>query len=232
MIEGETEKMWTCVLRTVVMYGFLTAVMRLLGKRQLGELEISELVTTLMVSELAVSPITNSNISFFAGLVPIAALVTLEVAVSKLMIRSVTLKRIFGGTPSILIKNGAIDFDELKKSRIGVDELLSSLRQAGTTCVEDVAYAILEANGQLSVIPSANAAPLCAKDMKIEKAERGIAHGLIIDGFVNQRSLDQSGKSREWLDGELEKNGIDEKDVLLMTVDDSGEVRYQLREKK
>ena len=221
--------MLTAVLRTALMFSFLTAVMRLLGKRQLGELEVSELVTTLMVSELAVAPVTNPDLPILRGLVPIAILVALEVGVSRLMINSVSLKRIFGGTPSVLIRNGEINYRELKKSRVGVDELLSSLRQAGMTCVKDVGYAILEANGQLSVIPSADAAPLTAKDENIKKTERGIAHGLIIDGFVNERSLEQSGKSRMWLDRVLKQRGIDEKDVLLLTVDDSGEVWYQLK---
>ena len=224
--------MLTTVFNTAIMYAFLTAVMRLLGKRQLGELEVSELVTTLMVSELAVAPITTMNVSIFQGMIPIFVLVTLEVGVSRLMIHSVMIKRLFGGTPSILIKNGKIDYAELKKSRIGVDELLSSLRQAGTTCIGDVGYAILEANGQLSVIPCADASPLTAKDENIKKNERGIAHGIIIDGFVNERSLAQSGRSRMWLERELEKNGISEKDVILLTVDDSGEVWFQMREKQ
>ena len=217
------------ILRTVVMFAGLTVAIRVLGKRQLGELEVSELVTTLMVSELAVSPVTNPDISLWRGIVPVAVLVTAEVAVSRFMLRSVAFKRVFGGTPAILVKDGRIVSGALGKNRIGVDELLSALRQEGYATVEDVAYAVLEANGKLSVIPTASSAPPGAKDHGMKKAERGIAHGIIIDGYVNDRSLSQAGRDREWLDGVLKTNGIKEKDVLLLTADDTGKVWYQLR---
>lgn len=217
------------VLRTALMFAGLTVAIRVLGKRQLGELEISELVTTLMVSELAVSPVTNPDVAMWRGLVPVAVLVTLEVAVSRIMLRSVAVKRIFGGTPAILIRDGRIDAQALKKNRVGADELLATLRQEGYAAIGDIAYAILEANGKLSVIPTAAASPPCAKDAEIKTAERGIAHGIIIDGYVNERSLSQSGRSRAWLDSVLRENKLDEKDVLLLTVDDAGTVWYQLR---
>ena len=218
------------VLRTAMMFAGLTLAIRVLGKRQLGELEVSELVTTLMVSELAVSPVTDPGLPLWRGFVPVAVLVSLEVIVSRVMLRSVAFKRFFGGTPAILVQNGQIVPRALEKNRIGVDELLSALRQEGCSSPEDVAYAILEANGKLSVIPTASSAPPGASDLSIEKAERGIAHGVIIDGYVNERSLMQAGRDRKWLDGVLAREKLDEKDVLLLTVDDAGKVRYQLRD--
>ena len=219
------------VLRTALMFALLTLAIRVLGKRQLGELEVSELVTTLMVSELAVSPVTNPELPLWRGLVPVAVLVALEVAISRVMLRSVAFKRVFGGTPAILIKDGQIVPQSLGKNRIGVDELLSALRQEGYASVEDIAYAILEANGKLSVIPTAASEPPSAADRGIKTAERGIAHGVIIDGYVNERSLSQSGRDRAWLDGVLRREKLDEREVLLLTVDDTGRVWYQLRGK-
>lgn len=221
----------TLMLRTVIMYAFLIFSIRLLGKRQLGELEVSELVTTLMVSELAVAPITDEHLSVWNGLVPVAVLVSVEVAVSLIMVHFPKTKRIFSGTPSVLIQNGQLNHSAIKESRIGVDELLSALRQSGYASIEDVGYAILEANGKLSVIPAAEKAPATPEDHGIKKAERGIAHGIIIDGFVNDRSLEQSGKNRMWLDRTLKKEQIIAKDVLLLTVDDDDKVWYQLRDK-
>ena len=216
-------------LRTLAMYAFMLVTVRVMGKRQLGELEVSELITTLMVSELAVTPVTNRGVSLLAGIVPIAVLIAAETVVSRIMLRSVRLKRFFGGTPSILVRGGRLDYASLKDAHVGVDELLSMLRQNGVSNVEDVEYAILEANGRLSVIPTVSSSPPCADDMGVKKAERGIAHGVIIDGYVNERSLDQAKRSRKWLDGVLEREGIDVKDVALLTVDDGGKVWYQLR---
>ncbi len=223
--------MLTIILRTVIMYAFLIFAIRLLGKRQLGELEVSELVTTLMVSELAVAPISDEHMSIWNGLVPVAVLVSVEVAVSLVMVRFPKTKRIFSGTPSVLVQNGRLSHSAIKEARVGVDELLSALRQSGYASIEDVGYAILEANGKLSVIPAAEKAPATPEDHGIKKAERGIAHGIIIDGFVNDRSLGQSGKDRMWLERTLKKEGISAKDVLLLTVDDDGQVWYQLRDK-
>lgn len=222
--------MLTIMLRTVIMYAFLIFSIRLLGKRQLGELEVSELVTTLMVSELAVTPITNAEMSIWNGLVPVAVLVSVEVAVSLTMVHFPKTKRLFSGTPSVLIQNGRLSHKAIKEARIGVDELLSALRQSGYASIEDIGYAILEANGKLSVIPAAEKAPSTPEDHGIKKAERGIAHGIIIDGFVNERSLEQSGKDHTWLGQILKKEGIDAKDVLLLTVDDNDRIWYQLRE--
>ena len=223
--------LWKIILRTALMFAGLTVAIRVLGKRQLGELEVSELVTTLMVSELAVSPVTNPDVPLWRGIVPVAVLVTLEVAVSRVMLRSVAFKRVFGGTPAILVKNGKIVESSLAKNRIGVDELLSALRQEGYASIEDIAYATLEANGKLSVIPTASSQPPSAADQRIKTAERGIAHGVVIDGYVNERSLSQSGRDRAWLDGVLKKEKLCERDVLLLTVDDAGKVWYQLRGK-
>lgn len=218
------------MIRTIVMYAFLIFSIRMLGKRQLGELEVSELVTTLMVSELAVIPISNDNMSIWKGLLPVAVLVSVEVIVSVIMIHFPKIKRLFSGTPSILIENRKLNYKALRKARVSVDELLSALRQNGYTTVDDIRYAILESNGRLSVIPLSDKAPATPEDHGIKKAERGIAHGIIIDGFVNERSLGQAGRSRMWLGRVLEKEGISEKDVLLLTVDDDGQVWYQLRD--
>lgn len=223
--------MLTVIIRTVVMYAFLIFTIRLLGKRQLGELEVSELVTTLMVSEVAVAPITSEEMSIWKGIVPVAVLVSVEVLVSIVIVQFPMIKRIFSGTPSVLIQNGKLNYASLKEARIGVDELLSALRQSGYSTVEDVGYAILESNGKLSVIPTVDKAPATPEDHGIKKTERGIAHGIIIDGFVNDRSLDQSGRDRMWLGRILKKEKISEKDVLLLTVDDDGNVWYQLRDK-
>lgn len=219
------------VLRTVVMYFFLIVSVRIMGKRQLGELELSELVITLMVSELAVVPISDDNISLLRGMIPIAILLAIEVAISKIMARNGRIKRLFCGTPSVLIRSGEIDEAELRRSRIGIDELMSELRQNGIAHIEDVSYAIIESNGKMSVIPRAKSSPASAKDAGISVTESGISHGVIVNGTISDRSLFQAGKTEAWLDAVVKDRRIDVSDVLLMTVDDSGEIRIYMKEK-
>lgn len=223
--------MTVVIFRTAIIYLFLVVTVRLLGKRQLGELDISELVVTLMVSEMAVSPITNDKMPLLRGILPVVVLIGIEGAVSRLILKSPRFKKIFGGTPSILIRSGKIMHRELTRSRISIDELMASLRQAGCASVCDAEYAILEANGKLSVIPKSSNSPANREEIKIEVPERGIDHGIIIDGYINDRSLDQAGKTRDWLENILRCEKITAEEVLLLTVNDADEVNIQKKEK-
>lgn len=121
--------MITVFFRTIVIYAVLLISVRIMGKRQLGELELSELITTLMVSELAVLPISDKRIPVLYGIVPILVLLSVEVILSQIITVSPAAKRIFCGTPAILIRDGKIDEKALRRARIGVDELMSELRQ-------------------------------------------------------------------------------------------------------
>ena len=196
-----------------------------MGKRQLGELELSELITTLMVSELAVLPISDKRIPVLYGIVPILVLLSVEVILSQIITVSPAAKRIFCGTPAILIRDGKIDEKALRRARIGVDELMSELRQnAGP---DGVKYAIIEANGKLSVIPKASASPPNAEDISVKVKEKGIEHSVIINSRISRRSLSQAEKNSEWLERELAEHRATPEEILLMTVDDTGKVRIQ-----
>lgn len=222
--------MVTVFLRTIIIYAFLLLSIRVMGKRQLGEIEISELVVTLMVSELAVLPISDKHIPLMYGILPILMLLSIEVIMSQLISSSAIIKRIFCGTPSILVRAGKIDEKELKRSRIGIDELMSELRQNGCARLTDVEYAIIEANGKLSVILSANASPPSAGDLGIKVEEKGIEHNIIINSRISGRGLFQAGKNRKWVEKELKKQKVDQKSIALMTVNDADEVKIFTKE--
>ena len=224
--------MITVFFRTIVIYAVLLISVRIMGKRQLGELELSELVTTLMVSELAVLPISDKRIPVLYGIVPILVLLSVEVIISQIITVSPAAKRIFCGTPAILIQDGKIDEKALRRARIGIDELMSELRQNGYAGPDGVRYAIIEANGKLSVIPKASASPPNAEDLGVKVKEKGIEHGVIINSKTSRRSLAQAEKNSEWLDRELGEHRTSPEEILLMTVDDTGKVRIQKKSRK
>lgn len=224
--------MITVFLRTIILYVFLVVSIRLMGKRQLGEIEISELVITLMVSELAVLPISDKHIPLMYGIIPILILLSIEVIMSQLISSSAIIKRIFCGTPSILIRAGKIDEKELKRSRIGIDELMSELRQNGCGRISDVEYAIIEANGKLSLILSANASPPSADDLGVKVEEKGIDHNIIINSRISGRGLFQAGKDHRWLEKELKRKKINKEEIALLTVNDANEVEIIKKEKE
>ncbi len=212
--------MITIFARTVLIYFFLVIFMRIMGKRQVGELELSELVSTLLLSEIATIPIENSDIPLSNMVIPLLLIISLEIMLSFATTKSDMLKRFLSGKPSVLIKRGEIDISELEKTRLSVEELASELRLKGIGSIEDVEYAMLEQNGQISVIPKKASSPLTPKDASINAPEDGIAHILIVDGHIKEANLLLSGKSHAWLDAQLANMKKNTSDVFLFTVDD------------
>lgn len=220
-------------MRTIIIYILLLAVIRLMGKRQIGELEVSELVTTLLLSELASQPISDSNIPLMNAVVPILVLMTAEVILSYILTKSKTAKKILNGTPSILVNKGILDQKELNKSRISVEELMGELRLKDISDLSAVNYAILEQNGQISVIPKTGEKSASIADLKLQVPEKGIAHALVVDGEISDYNLKILGKNREYISRLMKKNSItDIKDIFLLTVDDMETINIIRKDKK
>lgn len=214
--------MLTILMRLIIIYTILIGTMRVMGKRQIGELQVSELVTTILLSELAAQPIADPQIPLIFAIIPIGALISIEVVISFAVTKIPFLKPIFDGKPSILISKGKLNTAEILRVRISLEELLSQLRIAGVADIGEVNYAILEQNGQLSVITKKHASPPSADDLKVKVSESGIAHALIVDSEVSDFNLKQIGRSRGWLEKRLSHYKIKLADVMLFTVDDSG----------
>lgn len=214
--------MLTILMRLIIIYTILIGTMRVMGKRQIGELQVSELVTTILLSELAAQPIADPQIPLIFAIIPIGALISIEVVISFAVTKIPFLKPIFDGKPSILISKGKLNTAEILRVRISLEELLSQLRIAGVADIGEVDYAILEQNGQLSVITKKYASPPSADDLKVKVSESGIAHALIVDSEVSDFNLKQIGRSRGWLEKRLSHYKIKLADVMLFTVDDSG----------
>ncbi len=216
--------MYTLFFRTFITYIILMGAIRLMGKRQIGELELSEFVITMLLSELASIPIADNTIPLTFSLVPIIILVSLEGIVSFISVKSRNFKKIVGGTPSILICKGVISKKEMNKVRISLDELLCQLRLKNISDIDDVEYAILEENGQISVIPKMSARNVTLSDLNIHEKEKGISHILIADGEISDFNLRLTGHSKQWLYKQMKKHKCKIKDVFVFTIDDDENV--------
>lgn len=224
--------MLTIFLRTIIVYAVLIIAMRLMGKRQMGELEVSDLVTTLMVSEIAVTPIENTDIPVSYAVIPIITLLAIEVISSVVLIKVPALKSILSARPAILIRSGKIDQKELQKNRISLEELMCELRSAGCTNPTEVEYAILEKSGKLTVISKAQFSPPTAEMLGMMPQESGMLHLLVIDGKVCPNNLENSGKSRAWLDKKIIELGKPIESIYLLAVDDSNHLLYIRKDTK
>ena len=219
-------------IRTVIVYLLLLVSMRLMGKRQIGELEVTDLVITLLLSDIATNPITDPDIPLAYAAIPILTLLAMEVTLSLLFSRFPKLKNLGSARPSVLIRQGVIDTQELDNLRISVEELISELRQKEITDIDEVDYAILEQNGKISVISRAENCQPTRKDLKISGEESGISHIIISRGTVNRYNMHQMGLNDAWLKNQLQQNRCRVKDIFLMTVDDRGKIRLQQEKRK
>ena len=223
--------MFTGLLRTVILYILIIAGVRLMGKRQVGELEPSELVLSLIIADLASVPMQDYGIPLLTGVVPILTLLSVTMILSVLTMKSVAFRALLCGRPSMVIQNGTINQREMGKNRLTVDELLEELRIQGYTDLSQIKYAILETNGQLSVLPCANQKPPTAQDLKVRVEERGLPRVVVSDGRLLERNLKALGHDRPWLDKQLTQRGCkDVSKVFLLLVDEEDAVYFAEKE--
>ena len=211
-------------LRTVFLYLVLILSVRLMGKRQIGQMEASEFVVTMLVANLAAIPMQDAAIPLYSGLVPILVVLGMELTLSGLILRSVVIRQFFCGKPVILIDNGKILRDNLRRTRVTLDELTGHLRQKDVLDVRSVQYAILETDGSLSVFPYPKDRPASAKDAGIQAKPQYLPITIIEDGYVSLKNLEIAGKSLKWLEATLESHRTTREETLLLTVDDGGHV--------
>ncbi len=218
-------------VRTVILYVFIIAGIRLMGKRQVGELEPSELVLALILADLAAVPMQDFGIPLLSGVIPILTLLALTMLISMLTMKSVKFRALICGRPSIIVENGILHQREMAKNRFTVDELMEELRMKGISDIATVKYAILETNGQLSVLPFNQEKPPTAQDMKMNLKETGLPIVIINDGRVLDHNLATRGYDRAWLDRQLKAHGVKRtEDVYLLTADEKGKVYFAPKE--
>ena len=199
-------------LRTLILYLVLVLSIRLMGKRQIGQMEASEFVVTMLVANLASIPMQDSAIPLFAGVVPILTVLGAELVLSGLVLRSILVRRLFCGKPVILIDNGHILQENLRRTRITLDELTGHLREKDVLDISTVQYAILETDGNLSVFPYP------------EKGNQYLPVTIIQDGYLSRENLHKAGKDPVWLDRILEEKGARIHNTLLLTADAGGKI--------
>lgn len=216
--------MLVSLIRSFFLYVILIVVIRLMGKRQLGQMEASEFVVTMLVADLAAVPMQDPGIPLLAGLVPILIVLFMELILSALSYYSITMRKLFCGKPVILMENGQILQENLKKTRITPDELTELLREKEIIDLTTVKYAILEANGQLSALVYPEYQPVSHMDIKTKTAPLELPITIISGGKILYENLRLLGQDEQWLNKLLKQHGCSIKSVYLLTVEPSGKV--------
>ena len=218
--------MATAFIRTIVLYAVLMLGIRALGKRQIGELEPIELVLTLLISDLAAVPMQDFGIPLLNGVVPIVTLLSLSMLLSVVSMRSIRFRRLICGSPTPLIENGAILQDAMRRNRFTLDELIEELRAQGITDLSTVKHAVLETNGQLSVLRYPEEEPVTPKQLGRSVPDDVFLPSVVInDGRVLRDALRKAGYDETWLEKTLCTQGYrSPREVLLLSVDGAGRV--------
>lgn len=218
-------------VRTVILYFAILISMRIMGKRQLGEMEISEFIVAALIADLAATPLQDIGIPLLNGLVPIIIMFCFEIIIAGLNMRSVKLRKLTYGRPEIIVRGGKIIREAMQKNRFTLDELMQELRAQGLTDTAQVEYAVLETNGQLSIILKSGDQPVTASQMGVVGDDVSYAHIIINEGRILDNNLELLGRDRRWLSNELKRQNFRSADeVYILTLSESGRVFCQAKE--
>ncbi|MBQ9977502.1 MAG: DUF421 domain-containing protein [Clostridia bacterium] len=210
------------VIRTVIIYFFVIAAIRLMGKRQIGDMQPGELVVTLLISEIAAIPLQDSSQPLILGLSAMFTLVALEIVMSILAMKSLKIRKLISGKSVVVIKNGVIDQKAMRRVRLTVLDLIELLRAQEVFSLDNVSYAVLEVNGSLSVLLKEDKQPLTPKTLKTNPQKEGMPLPVISDGKIVEESLSALEVSREEVVKLVLANGLEVAEVFLLSLDRYG----------
>ncbi|WP_112181456.1 DUF421 domain-containing protein [Paraliobacillus zengyii] len=204
----------TLIFRTFFIYIIVVIIFRLMGKREIGELSILDIVVFIMVAEMAVFTVEDTDRMLIEALIPMGLLLFIQRTVAWLSLKNKHFRDWFEGKASVIISRGKVDEYEMKKNRYTFDDLLQQLRENGTKSIQDVAFAILEPSGKLSIFENAN--------QEEESAENGFVVPLIIDGVIQLEGLEKIDQNESWLIANLKQKGYaDIKQISFCSLDQS-----------
>lgn len=219
-------------LRSIFLYIIVVIVMRLMGKREIGQLQPFEFAIAIMIADLATIPMADIGIPITNGIVAILGLLLMHILISIINLKSIKMRGIVCGKPSILIYRGRIEEKNLKKERFTINELQERLRGEGIFNLGDVEYAILETNGEITVIEKPDKRNVTREDLNLQPEYEGIPYDLVVDGKVMEENLKTIGKNYKWLAKQVEKFNIKPEEALVVTIDGKNQFFCQEKLKK
>ena len=214
--------MFVTLIRTVILYLFVIATVRIMGKRQIGELQPTELVITILLSEIVAIPMQDNDIPLLSAVIPVMVLVGFEILISVISLKSVRFRSAMQGNSIIVIRDGVPDLEEIKKIRFTIDDILEALRQKDIFDISKVQYAIVETNGAISVMLKPEFSEITKKDLRLQAEDNGIPCAVIVDGRIIESNFQYCNMTLKKFYEIIKKDNIRIENTLLMTVDKKG----------
>lgn len=215
--------MTIALIRTILLYIVVIISIRLMGKRQISELQPSELVVTLLISDIASIPMQNTAQPLLSGFLPIIILVSCELIISTVMVKNTKFRRFVCGKPVVVINDGKIQQYEMKRLRMTTEDLIEQLRQLDIFNISEVAFAIVETNGRMSVMKKPDTQPPSAKALGVYIPNKGIDTVIVSDGEFSDYSLEFLEISKDWVMEIINGQGLNLDDIFIMTANKNKE---------
>ncbi|NCB48686.1 MAG: DUF421 domain-containing protein [Clostridia bacterium] len=224
--------MITLILRSIIIYCIVLVAIRLMGKRQIGDMQPFELVATLIIADLACIPMSDVSIPIVFGIVPLLSLIIIHYFFTFLNRKSVYFRTFLNGKPVIIIDENGIDYKALKKLNMTLNDLNEGLRACNCFNIADVAYAIVETNGNISVLLKSLASPATNEDLKISKEENSLNVILVNDGKIMKENLICLNLTEKFINKILKEQKTKSiSDILIFSINQNGEIYYQEKNK-
>lgn len=219
------EEALSVIPRSLLALTVLFIITRLIGRKQVSELSLFDYVIGISIGNFAAETTMNFEGQFVNGIIAVVTFGVVAYLVSIITMKSIILRRFLIGSPIVVIQDGKILERSMRKLRIDVNDLLEQIRNGGYFDLNQVAYAIMETNGKISILPKGEYQPVINKDMNIKVDKDSVCSNAVIDGHVMKNNLDGIGKDEKWLLHELKVKGYSSLDnILLATIDGNDKI--------
>lgn len=217
------ENLGDIFLRSILSIIVLFLITELMGKKQLGQLNMFDYIIGITIGSLAASLSIDDSINYWDGVLSIVIYGGSAALISYLTTKSIILRRFFTSDPCVIMNDGKIHYDNLKKSRLDINDLLQKAREDGYFDISQINYCILEPSGKVSFLPKAKYISATPSDMKLKVSENSLCSNLVIDGHLMKENISQIGKDEKWLISRLDKLGYKDISQLLLVICDNKE---------
>ncbi|MFB5760838.1 DUF421 domain-containing protein [Paenibacillus medicaginis] len=220
------------ILHTLVAIVVLFVMTKLLGKRQVSQLSLFEYITGITIGSLAAYIPLESRETWYLGVISLVVWSLVSLVIEYVQIKSKKFRDTVDGTGTVLIKDGKVLEDHLRKERVTMDELMSQLRRKGAFKVADVEFAVMENSGEINILLTKENQPLTPKMIGLALPPEKEPQSIVVDGEIQERELSEASKDKKWLQSELGKRGVELSDVFLAQVESNGRLHLDLYDDK
>ena len=217
------------ILRTILVLIIIFFLFKLLGKKQVSQMNMFDYITGITIGSIVADISLDIEKNLLGGLISLFIYCLISILISYLSLKSIHLRTLFNGNPTVLIENGQLNRENMSKNKITINILEREARLMGYFHLEEINTAILEENGKISFEPQEKDKPTTKKDLNIKSSNQGLVYNIIIDGIIIKENLPLAKINSKWLNHQLKILGKKKEDILLLTIDNSKKINYYLK---